>query len=118
MTSFVKGKFDKLASIAIVTAALLLVGVTTAGYMTKKLQRFNTVIFSHSSDGGLLMIFMVTIIAAFVFVINHDHDLPKGPVKSPEFQERLALEKSTPKTSAEIQLLVQALKLIQVFHNC
>ena len=48
---------------------------------------------------------MVTIIAAVVFVINHDHDLPKGPVKSPEFQERIALEKSTPKTSAEIQLL-------------
>ena len=37
MISFVKGKFDKLASIAIVAAALSLVGVTTSGYMTKKL---------------------------------------------------------------------------------
>ena len=37
MIAFIKGKFDKLASIAIVTAALLLVGITTAGYMAKKL---------------------------------------------------------------------------------
>ena len=85
MIAFIKGKFDKLAAIAIVTAALLLVGVTTAGYMTKKLQRFNeTIIFSHSSDGGLLMIFMVFLIAATLFVINNTHDLPVGPVKSRE----------------------------------
>ena len=76
MISFVKGKFDKLASIAIVAAALMLVGVTTAGYMRKKLQRYHTVIFSHSSDGGLLMIFMVFIIGSSLFVINHPHDLP------------------------------------------
>ena len=31
------------------------------------------------------MILMVTIIAAFLFVANHEHDLPQGPVKSPEF---------------------------------
>ena len=37
MIAFIKGKFDKLAAIAIVTAALLLVGITTAGYMAKKL---------------------------------------------------------------------------------
>ena len=37
MIYFVKGKFDRLASIAIVAAAFLLVGITTAGYMSKKL---------------------------------------------------------------------------------
>ena len=90
MIAFVKGKFDKLAAIAIVVAALSLVGATSANYMIKKLQRFNeTIIFSHSSDGGLLMIFMVFLIAASLFVVNHPHDLPHGPVKSQELYERV-----------------------------
>ena len=85
MTSFVKYKFDRLASIAIVAAALLLVGVMTSSYMSKKLAKFNeTVIFSHSSDGGLLMIFMTFMIFAALFVLNNPHDLPNGPDKPRE----------------------------------
>lgn len=62
VVSAIKIKFDLMASLALVGAAYLLVGIKMALYLSRKLEKFKTKVLSHRNDSYLLAAILVTLI--------------------------------------------------------
>jgi hypothetical protein len=62
VVSAIKIKFDLMASLALVGAAYLLVGIKMALYLSRKLGKFKTKVLSHRNDSYLLAAILVTLI--------------------------------------------------------
>ena len=82
MISFVKGKFNFLASFCIVALFFLIVAIITAQYMYRKIKKYsNAKILSHSQD-NLLLLFMCALTAVLGLYLYVD--FPGGPQGQPQ----------------------------------
>lgn len=64
--SVIKMKFDLMASIALVGAAYLLVGIKMSQYFIRKLQKFKTYVLSHRRDKQLFVGIVVCLAAVII----------------------------------------------------